>query len=230
MVKQLKGLLYFFITDIRYNFIIFWSILLSTMSVSLIAAYLLIQVGETKMIFVLSAAIYIFCGFIGFFTAKGQIPFAIKIGATRKNLFISLGVFFLGLSIVKAILSNTVQLIMEKIFHVKTIVFMHPAQLLTDSWMTRITVDAMVMFCILAFTLLLGLLFYKYGLLGGGSVVGIVVIVLLLGTAQGWLIDFLVDTFQSMSIAFFYQILLMGIIFYGISWILLRKIAIVNIK
>lgn len=176
MGKQIGGLLYFFTTDIRQAFIIFWTILLSTLSVSFIAAYLLINVGETKMIFSLSLAVYIFCAFIGFLTVKERIPFSIKIGATRKNLFISLGIFFFGLAIVKALISNTLQLIMEKMFHVETIAFIHPAQLLTNAWLTRVIIDTRVMFFILSVMFLLGLLFYKYGLFGGGSFVGIVVI------------------------------------------------------
>lgn len=230
MGKQIRGLLYFFTTDIRHAFIIFWTILLSTLSVSLIAAYVLINVGETKMIFTLSIAVYIFCGFIGFLTAKERIPFSIKVGATRKNLFVSLGIFFLGLAIVKALLSNTLQLIMERMFHVETIAFIHPAQLLTNSWLTRVLIDTTVMFFILSVMFLLGLLFYKYGLFGGGSVVGVAVIVLLLGMAQGWLVDFIIDVYQSLSMMLFYQIFFIGVVLYGVSWVFLRRITIANTK
>ncbi|WP_269410095.1 hypothetical protein [Lentibacillus daqui] len=52
------------------------------------------------------------------------------------------------------------------------------------------------------------------------------VVILLFGLAQGFLIDFIIAIAQSFSIVFFYEILLIAIVLYGISWLLLRKITI----
>ncbi|QGS68274.1 hypothetical protein CV093_05675 [Oceanobacillus sp. 143] len=64
---------------------------------------------------------------------KESIPFVLKLGATRKNIFISFGLFFLGLALAKAILANTIQSLIVKLVDVTgiyTINFGHLAQLL----------------------------------------------------------------------------------------------------
>lgn len=229
MGRQLKGLLYFYIADAKHSLVIFWSILLGTLVISIVGAYLLFNVGEGQMAYALSIAIYIFCSIFGFISAKQGVPFSIKLGATRKNMFISMGIFFLGLAIVQAILASTIQAIVltgANKFGIDTFQFIHPAQLLTDNWLTRVIIDTTVMFFLLSFMFLIGLLFYKYGLLGSGIVLGLMLVTLLFGLAQGFLIDFMIDIAQSFSIVFFYEILLIAMVLYGISWLLLRKITI----
>lgn len=107
---------------------------------------------------------------------------------------------------------------------------MHPAQLLNDSWITRVIVDVSIMVLLLAIMFLLGLLFYKYGLLGGGSAVGVLVIVFLVGMEQGWIGDFFVDLYRSLSITSFYQVLLFGLVLYCITWTMLRRITSVKTR
>ncbi|MGY0692535.1 hypothetical protein ACW2QC_07040 [Virgibacillus sp. FSP13] len=229
MGRQVNGLLYFFITDVRHSLFIFWTILISTLIISIVGAYLLMNVDEGRMVFTLSMAIYIYCGIFGFITVKQGIPFSIKMGATRKNLFVSIGIFFLGLALVKAILANTIHSLviwMSDGVGIDTFRFIHPAQLMTDTWLTRVMIDTTVMFFILAFMFTIGLLFYKYGLLGGGAVVGALVITLLFGVAYGWIIDFFSGILESLTMTFFVELLLIGLILYGISWIMLRKITI----
>lgn len=46
MGRQIKGLLYFFITDLRYSLITFWTILLSILVISLTFAYFLLSVED----------------------------------------------------------------------------------------------------------------------------------------------------------------------------------------
>ncbi|WP_106494583.1 hypothetical protein [Lentibacillus sp. Marseille-P4043] len=229
MGRQVKGLLYFFVTDVKHSLFIFWTILVSSLVVSIVGAYLLMNVDEGRMTFALSMAIYIYCGIFGFITVKQGIPFSIKMGATRKNLFVSIGIFFLGLALAKAMLANTIHSLVIWISNgvgIDTFRFIHPSQLMTDTWLTRVTIDTAVMFFILAFMFAIGLLFYKYGLLGGGTVVGALVITVLFGIAYGWIIDFFSDIFLSLTMTFFVEVLLIGIVIYGLSWIMLRKITI----
>jgi|GEM_PF-5986117 len=60
MGRQIKGLLYFFITDMRRQFIIFWSILLASLLASIIIAYLLLNLESNGLYFAKSVALYIF--------------------------------------------------------------------------------------------------------------------------------------------------------------------------
>ncbi|MBT2217720.1 hypothetical protein KK120_18065 [Virgibacillus dakarensis] len=227
MGRQLKGLLYFYATDARYSLLIFWSILLSTLLVSIVGAYFLLNVENGQMTFALSMAIYIYCGITGFIQAKHGIPFSIKMGSTRKNIFAGMGLFFLGLALAKSVLANTIHSVIlfgtDKM-GISSYQLIHPAQLLTDTWLTRVIIDATVMFFLLSFMFLLGLLFYKYGLLGGGVVVGTLAIILLFGLAQGWIADFFIDIFQSFDMTFFYEVFAVGIVLYVVTWIMLRRI------
>ncbi|MEN1970203.1 hypothetical protein WMZ97_19300 [Lentibacillus sp. N15] len=227
MSRQIKGLLYFYITDAKHSLMVFWSILFGTLVISIVGAYLLLNVAEGQMNFGLSIAAYIYCGIYGFISAKHGTPFSIKLGATRKNMFVSTGIFLMGLAIVQAVLVSTVQTVVvagAKIVGIDTFQFIHPAQLLTDNWVTRFVIDTAMMFFLLSLLYLIGLLFYKYGLLGSGIVLGILAVILLFGVAKGWVINFFIDIATSFSITFFYEILLIGIVIYGVSWLLIRKI------
>src|SRR5699024_5911205 len=87
MGRQIKGLLYFFIADVRYSLTIFWTILMGILVVSLIVAYFLTNVKNGMMSFTLTAPMYVYCAILGFLTVKESVPFSIKMGATRKNIF-----------------------------------------------------------------------------------------------------------------------------------------------
>lgn len=233
MGRQINGLLYFFITDLRYSLMIFWTILLSILIVSLTFAYFLLSVEDGGFYFGFPFALYIYIAIMGFQTVKQSIPFALKLGATRKNLFISLGLFFLGLAIAKAIIANIIQSLTLKftdVTGIHTFEFIHPVDLLEDTWMNRVIIDSSIMFFLLALMFIIGLLFYKYGLAGGGTVIGIATVVLLVGIAQGWVIDFFIKLFSDINLLFFYQLLAIGIGLYLISFVFLRKITIMNAK
>ena len=233
MGRQIKGLLYFFIADVRYSLTIFWTILMGILVVSLTVAYFLTDLENGFMTLSLTGPMYVYCAILGFLMVKDSVPFSIGVGATRKNLFISLGVFFLGLSLVKAVAASIIQILVN-LFNAKagmdTFMFLHLAYFTEDTWLTRIFIDTSIMFLSLSTLFVFGLLFYKYGLAGGGSVVGVIVILFLTGIAQGWLIDFFIDIFQSIDMMLFGKLLVLGIVIYGFSMLLLRRITIVKAK
>ncbi|MEC5424152.1 hypothetical protein QGM71_11675 [Virgibacillus sp. C22-A2] len=233
MGRQIQGLLYFFINDIRYSLIIFWTILLSVLIVSLAFAYFLITVENGVMAFSLTGPIYIYCAIFGFLTVKEAVPFSLKMGATRKNLFISLGIFFLALSFAKAVVGSILQEIIEGFavgVGISTFSFLHLAYFTTDTWYTRILIDTSIIFFFLAFMFMIGLLFYKYGIAGGGIVLGILVIALLVGIAKGWVFDFFTKLLVTFNLGFFFQLLAVGILIYAVSYVFLKRITVVKVK
>ncbi|MBR3118513.1 hypothetical protein [Oceanobacillus profundus] len=232
MGRQINGLLYFFITDIRYSLMIFWTILLGILGVSLTISYFLLGVEDGSLYFMFQF-IYVYCGILGFITVRESIPFALKMGATRKNLFISLGLFFAAIALMKAVIANTLHTIIlyfTDVTNLHTFGFMHVAQLMEDTWVNRVIIDMSVMFLFLTVMFLTGLIFYRYGLLGGGIVVGIEVIILFVGIAQGWLIDFFTDLFSDLKLTLFLQIFGIGIVIYLISFLLIRRVTTVSTK
>lgn len=231
MGKQLKGLLYFFVTDLRFSLFVFWSILLGTLMVTFGIAYFLMEGSSGKIGFALSIAVYIYCAITGFLMVKQSIPYSIKVGATRKNIFISLGIFFLGLSIAMGFAINMIQSFMEfvnKEAGVESFIFMHLSHLMDTTWLGKILIDTSIMFFLLSVLFVIGVFFYKYGLIGGGSIIAILTITIFVCSAQGWLIDFIIHTAQTLNHLFFGKVLLTGLIIYSFSWIMMRKITIIR--
>ncbi|SET71795.1 hypothetical protein SAMN05216389_12266 [Oceanobacillus limi] len=233
MGRQIRGLLYFYMTDIRYSLMIFWSILFGILVVSLSFSYFLLGVDDGMMAFGFPFATYFYCIFLGFITVKEGIPFSLKMGATRKNIFISIGVFFFLIALVKALVSNTLHLVtylFKETAGIHTFHLLHPAQFMEDTWLNRVVIDTSVMFFLLVFTFVLGLLFYKFGMVGAGSVTALLVVALLLGIAQGWAVEFIVNLFADVDILFFLQVLAVGILGYLLTFVLVRRITIVKVK
>ncbi|AVQ98278.1 hypothetical protein ACTWPF_16585 [Oceanobacillus sp. M65] len=228
MGRQLKGLLYFFSSNIRHSLLIFWTILMSILVVTLTISYFLLNV-EGEMAFSLTAPMYVYCGIMGFITVKEMIPFSIKMGATRKNLYVVIAIFFLLLSLFKAIAGTIIQVLvtsMNEAIGLNNFDFLHLAQFIDDTWYTRVVIDTAVMFFFLTLMFLLGLLFYRFGFAGAGSVLGILLVGLLLSIAKGWAWDFITNIVESFGMTFFLQMTIMSIVFYVLSFFLVRRITI----
>lgn len=234
MSRQIKGLLYFYVTDSRYSFMIFWSILLMIMILFLGIAYFMLNVEGGLFTFGFPFATYINVAIIGFITVKERIPFALKMGAVRKNIYIATGIFFLGYALFIALLSSTIQSLMVWIIDITnlhTFMFLHPAQLLgSDIWITRVMIDTAVMFLLAVFMYVIGLLFYRGGILAGGILVGILGGALLFGIAQGIIIESLIKLYHTIDLMFFAQILGVGVVLYVLTYFLIRTITTVKVR
>lgn len=231
MRRQIKGSLYFLLTNTRYSLLIFWTILMSITVITLTVSYLLKGIDNSFMTLSLTGPIYVYCAILGFLTVKESIPFSIKIGATRKNFFISLGIFFLGVSIAKSIVASIIQVFISFIkpkIGIDNFSFIHLSYLTNDTWIHRILIDTSITFLLFALMFVVGLLFYNYGLAGGGTVVAMFVIVVLVGAAQGWLLDFFIHIYQTLDYLFFWKLLFVGMIIYSISWLMMRKITVIE--
>ncbi|TQS70629.1 hypothetical protein DX933_17880 [Ornithinibacillus gellani] len=236
MGRQIKGLLYFFVMDIRYSLMIFWTILISLLAVSLAISHFLesaIASGSGVFTFVLTGPIYVYCAIIGFLTVRDYIPYSLKLGATRKSIFVSIGIFFFGLAFAKSVAATIIQAAVEKgvdLFGMKYFIFLHPAQLLTDTWYNRLIIDTSISFFFAVLLFLIGLIFYRFGLAGGGSALGIVGILLLIGLAKGWVFDFAKHVFTTFDMVFFAQLFGVALVIYAVTFVLVRKISIFKVK
>ncbi len=233
MGRQMKGLLYFYFADIRHSLTVFWTILMSILVVTLTITWFLNKIEDGFMTLSLTGPMYIYCGILGFLTVKEYIPFSIKRGATRKNIFVSLVIFFFGLSFVKAMIGSALQVIVE-IFNTRmeidSFYFLHLAYFTNDTWYYRIMIDTSIMFFAFSIMFVIGLLFYRYGLVGGGIFVGLLIVIALTGAFQGWLIDFFINIFKTIDDVFYLQLLGIGLVIYAFSMLLLRKITILKVR
>ncbi|CDQ42079.1 hypothetical protein [Virgibacillus salexigens] len=233
MNNQLKGLIYFYMVDIRHSLKVFWIILLSILMVSIAFGYYIKAIDGGMMTFSLTGPIYIYCSIVAFISVREYIPFAIKMGATRKNIFISIGIFFLLLSAVKAIVASLLQelvLFLITGIGIDGFYFLHLAHFIDDTWYIRIGMDIMTIFFAMSFMFMLGLIFYRYGFFGGGITLGIVGVIFLFGIATGWIVDFIAEIISHLDMLFFIQLFAVGIFFYFLSFFILKRMTIVKMR
>src|SRR5690625_686986 len=98
MDGQLRGAVYFILTNIKRPFIIFWTVLVSFMVLTYGIDYIFSTGNDTAVNYDLSFSIYIFSAVLAYVTVKNCIPYLIKMGSTRMNIFVSAGVSFLCLA------------------------------------------------------------------------------------------------------------------------------------
>lgn len=229
MSNQIKGLLYFFILYTRRSFFIFWGILFGFLVLNFIIALLFIEGTGGEMIFGLSLAVYIYSAIYSFHLVKQGIPFVLKMGATRKKLFLGLGMFLIGLTVLQAVIANVIQSFCKLIikqFSIDGVGFISIAQFFDTRWITSFTVDATIIFFVMSVMIMLSLFFYKYGLTGGGGIIALVLVFVLFGFAEGFLKDFVMNIAQSFDLVFFFQLAGVGFLLYLGSWGFFRKITI----
>lgn len=233
MKQSFKGLVYFFLVELRRPLIIFWTILFSILFVSLVFSYYLSQIEQGPLFFSLTGPLYVFFSIMGFICVKEFIPFSIKMGATRGQIWSAIGVFFLGLAVVQAIFASIIQEVVWEIMEwigIDAFRFLHPAFFVTENWYTHIMIDVGIFTFLFVISYLIGVVFYKYGLLGGGSLLGAILLVLLMTIATGWLGEFVGEIISDMSAIFYIQMFAVGIALYLCSWLFLRKITTVKVR
>ena|SRR5699024_2045278 len=238
MDAQLKGSFYYVVTNTKRPFTIFWIILGGFMFLSYGMSYLFVG-SETVVSYDLSFPIYIFGAVLGFNFVKNCIPYLIRMGSSRMNISLTIGLSFILLSIFNALIANTLYELMNKIagevnrgiFTIgigdASYTFTHLADLIMKNmWFNRVVIDTSIGFFLLASFFLLGLIFYRYGYIGGFSALGLFMAVIVFGIAKEWLIDFFKYIFTDFHFIFFYQLFLTGIVIYLISYLLMRRLTI----
>lgn len=233
MNNQVKGMLYYYTVDVARTAKIFFAILIGIIAASAIVCYLLLGVDEFKMYFAIPFATYFNVGVIGFQLVKGNVPFGLKMGATRKNIYRMQFYFMILYSIAIAVLGSTLQQITEWLFQglgITNYIYVHPAMALTDNWATRIAVDTLVMFFIMALLYFIALIFYRTGLIGGGSLLGVLLVIVLYGVFEGWMIEGMVNIFSDVTLMAFVILFLIGIVCYLMGFLFMQKITIIKTR
>lgn len=234
-MQQIQGILYYLTTNIRYAFTIFWLIFSSFLALTFVLDFIF-GTEESVIQFNFSFPIYIFASVVGFVIVKNMLTYLIKMGATRKQLYVGVIIFFVGLAVVNALIANILEMMFKFIVNaevqggltisdgIATHTFTHIADFLNNnSLLYKVFIDSSISFFLFVLYFFIGLLFYRYGLLGGFSFFGTVILVLIFGLTQGYLIDYLVDLFMNFSIVFFYQLTLVTLGIYLLSYLLLRR-------
>ncbi|MDL4841849.1 hypothetical protein [Aquibacillus rhizosphaerae] len=229
MKRQVKAMLYFFATDSRYSFFIFWTIMSLVIVVSLIATYYLQNVENGKFYLAVSGAIYIYCAILGFLTVRESLSFSLKMGGTRKNYFVATGVYFLVVSFIMAFLETIVHAIImafTKWLNLSNFTLLHPAMILGEdsSIIYRFVIDVFIIFLLISCLYFIGLVFHKYDLIGGYIMIGLLALTMIITVATGDLFDLIRNLALNPSVNHYLIAFVIGIIIYLASWLLLYNV------
>lgn len=239
MQREMKGIFYYLFINTRYLFLVFWAILISLVSVSILLNVFIFKEGV--IVSQLSFPLYLVCGVIGVQMASNNLPYLIKMGSTRKGIFKCVGVHFFTIAFVNAILVNvfyslSVWLFSDRHQHLFTfsmyesdeeIVSLHHfADLIGNDWLSRFVVDLSIMFFLLVCGFLIGLIFYKFGTVAGIGFLAFIIFLFIFGIAQGWLIYIIKNVFQNLNLISFIKMIIISVIIYLTSYLLLRRLSI----
>lgn len=230
MGRQIKGLLYFYWKDLQFSLFVFWCILLSMLVVSVTIMFLFPSIEF--MSFSFTAPIYVYCGIIGFLMARHTVAFGIKLGGTRKNIYISMGIFFILLAFLKSTLAALITGgVMKFVLRDDmNFLFAHPMNLYEDTILNRLYTDFFLLLFLTTATYLISLMFYKFGLLVSGLIIGMIIVLFMYNLFSGELISYVIDTFQNSVYLFFAQFGVLALVAYALAWLLLRRITVVPKK
>src|SRR5690625_745016 len=232
MRSQIKGLVYFFFANMRHSMIIFWSILLATALLSLVASYLLRDTDGVMMV-TLTAPIYVYFSIYGYIVVKNWLPFMIKLGATRKNIFLSFALYFTVLTALFSVMALLIQVILTPVarkLNLEIFSFVHLAQFLDNAWYERLFIDIILSIFLFVTSFFIGIVNYRYGLLISSSLAGLLFLFVMLAMFYGWLGKFFVYIYKHFDVFLFVILGLVAIIIYGITWLFLRKATIIKVR
>ncbi|WP_227394697.1 hypothetical protein [Jeotgalibacillus aurantiacus] len=197
MFKQMMALIRFFLIDMRFSILLFWSIYM----ISLIPVSVLSAAADGNVYISSTIAILIFCGISGFILLKETFSYTIRLGVTRLEYAIS-GVIFAA---VLAFIMSSTGIIINMIFSalMEWVGWSH-VQLINISDMigTQSTMLAefgllmLFSFITLIASFFLSTVFHRFGLVGGLSVVALLFITILIESLRTEVIDWFVKDME----------------------------------
>lgn len=237
-MREMKSILYFLTVNIRFTFIVFWTILTSIYGLAILFN---VFMEMDDVLFQPYIPIYIFSMVIGMWTVKNALPYLLKMGITRKMMYGTIWLYFILFAIVNTLLAHVFTVISNLLgkhqtgglftFSIYngdeaevTFDFNHIAQfMVNDSWMNQIIVDVIICFVALTFMFIVGLVFHQYGLIGGFSFIGLLFASLMIIIATDRITDIIVYIYNHYTMRLYYQIWLGSAIVYLLSYLILRR-------
>lgn len=178
-MNVLKGSFYVFFQSYKKENIIFWCILFSIVFLTI---FLDLFFGNyVSFPVIISIPVYIFYSIMASKILNRTMPYFLKLGLSRIQYVLHLGLFFLAWSIAGAFIIASTQIItfLSKLLDVKEIFFLHPILLIdtTHPFMLTLALDVvLLLFCLIS-GLLLNVVFYRLGTIGGFSFIGILALI-----------------------------------------------------
>lgn len=217
-MNVLKGSLYVFFQSYKKKNIIFWSILFSIIFLSyFIDSFFGEYISFTMTI---SIPVYIYYGIMASKILNRTMPYFLKLGLSRIQYVLHIGLFFLALSIAGAfIIACTHEIITfySKIFDIN-IFIIHPILLFdtTQPFFLTFALDfVLLLFCLIS-GLLLNVVFYRFGTIGGYSFTGALALIPIVMVTFQWYTPLFEMLSKASFVAILSGLLLMIILLYTV--------------
>ncbi|KOY82802.1 hypothetical protein I6G82_12645 [Lysinibacillus macroides] len=228
-MTTLKGSFYILFQSYKKQNIIFWSILFS---IILLSFFLDTFFGQfVSFAITISIPVYIFYSSMAAKFLNKTLPYFLKLGISRQQYMVNIGLFFISWSVLGALIiactHKTVSSI-SNLLSVKDIIIIHPALLFdtSPSFLQMMALDTVLLLFCLSSGLLLNVVFYRLGILGGYSFLGLLTLIPIVTIIFEWyspLFDFL--TASSIA-ALMGALLLFSILLYLVITASMRKVSI----
>ncbi|MGD6796376.1 hypothetical protein [Metabacillus indicus] len=223
MIRQCRGILLFEVLDIRNSLTIFWSILIACMALSYG-----IQLSTGGNLTVSSGmAVYIFSSIAGFLTVKETYPFSIKMGATRRNYYVTTSLFLLMLALFMAASHTVLIMVLEAMeaFGPGELKLFYLSMILESEfpYLTNFYVDTAICFFLQAMFFVLGSIFYRFGLLGGYAAIGLAAVLLFIPAVRDEFIAVIFKFGGEQALAYHGGLMGVGALLLVLGWFILIK-------
>ena len=222
-MKTVQGSLYVFFQSYKKSNIIFWCILFAIVLLSFFIDTFFGQYITFAM--TISIPVYIFYSTMGAKILNKTLPYFLKLGLSRMQYVWNVGLFFIVWSLIGAfIIACTHKMItfLSNLLDYQNMVIIHPLFFFSssDSFFQTMAIDTVLL---LLSSLLLNVVFYRFGTLGGYSFIGIMALIPIMMVIFGWYSPLFMTLSKASTLQIIGSLLVMIIIIYIVISSALRK-------
>lgn len=225
-MNVLKGSFYVFFQSYKKENIIFWCILFS---IAFLSFFLDSFFGKyISFAITISIPVYIFYSIMASRILNRTMPYFLKLGLSRIQYVLHLGLFSLAWSIAGAFIiacTHQISKFLSKLLDVKEIFIIHPILLIDTAhpFMLTLALDfVLLLFCLIS-GLLLNVVFYRLGTIGGYSFIGILILIPIVIVIFEWYIPLWEVLSEASIIAILGGLLIIIALIYSVITGALRK-------
>ncbi|MEQ6355029.1 hypothetical protein ABNX05_10415 [Lysinibacillus sp. M3] len=214
-MNTVKGSLYVLFQSYKKQIITFWCILFSIVLLSFFLDTFF-DLYIYNFYIMISIPVYIFSSIMAAKLLNKTLSYFLRLGLSRLQFMFNVGLFFICWSLVGAFIIGCTQKILT---NVSNIFIIHPILLFNNSpsFLQTMALDTVLLLFFLTSGLLLNIVFYRLGTLGGYSFIGLLVLIPIVTIIFRWytpLFDLLsnISSFALLSGLLVFSILLYSIL------------------
>ena len=159
------------------------------------------------------------------------LPYFLKLGLSRQQYMINVGLFYISWSLVGVLIiasAKKINTYVSTLLNIKNIIIIHPILIFdnTYSFLQTAALDTVLLLFCLCSGLLLNVTFYRLGILGGYSLIGLLALVPILMVIFEWYTPLFEIIANSSKMAIIGSIFIFSILLYLVISTSMRKVSV----